>query len=557
MALFITTVVVVLPLLFLRTVAMDLENYISRYTGTTRLQRLLLIAQTEHLEDGLRLSALDLAIQQMQQDQNVRMYQRVMSNLAAYTPVSAMQNNSSNLPTMDHAWIQQTEAANRNHRHVLQGRLSTAKSHLHKEAIRTAVLALAQFDVQTGHLRDALTSLLQAVDYSTSRVQTAQISLLILQVSLALEQDHPPATTSSSFSPEAQHLSSSKQPAPVKSDSYSTTLIRSYVRKVERTLDAPGNWTPNVCGTLHDVRVQLKMALGLNHLSQGEWTEAAQLLAPLLTAVPSNNSNTTTSSSTTSSTTGTASSSGAPTSPTSAGTSTASGASTSPLDWPGVTSAADIALYASLLTLATQPRSAIVRLSDHPEALELVPAMKDLMIHWSRANYTKCMQAFSQTSVFLPPGDLYLNPTLWSLLCSKIRERCLLEYWMPYQCLSIDQMQKSFPSIPNMEDTLVDLMDRGLLDARIDARQRVLMKQPSGLQPMSDPTAPRVMDNTYAMLVRLACIRYKLALQKPRLAGGSHRTRDRNRDDDDDDESDSDPDVPMADVQQGNPDDIL
>lgn len=43
-----------------------------------------------------------------------------------------------------------TKATNRDTRHVLEGRLSSAQSRLHKDAIRTAYLALAEHDLRTG-----------------------------------------------------------------------------------------------------------------------------------------------------------------------------------------------------------------------------------------------------------------------------------------------------------------------------------------------------------------------------------------------------------------------
>ena len=55
---------------------MDLEAYISRYSGETRLQRLLLIANTTP-SDALANQAFSLAEEQIKRDGNVKRYNEV------------------------------------------------------------------------------------------------------------------------------------------------------------------------------------------------------------------------------------------------------------------------------------------------------------------------------------------------------------------------------------------------------------------------------------------------------------------------------------------------
>lgn len=61
------------------TTTLDLESYASRYSGATRLQRLLLIAKTVP-DDVVAQQAFDLAEQQMRQDGNVRQYKEVFGS---------------------------------------------------------------------------------------------------------------------------------------------------------------------------------------------------------------------------------------------------------------------------------------------------------------------------------------------------------------------------------------------------------------------------------------------------------------------------------------------
>lgn len=64
------------------TIAVDLETYASRYTGITRLQRLLLIAKTTP-SDTVSQQAFDLAEQQLRADGNVIQYQQTFGGVVA------------------------------------------------------------------------------------------------------------------------------------------------------------------------------------------------------------------------------------------------------------------------------------------------------------------------------------------------------------------------------------------------------------------------------------------------------------------------------------------
>eukprot|EP00980_Cylindrotheca_fusiformis_P001255 scaffold332_cov117-Cylindrotheca_fusiformis.AAC.15 len=567
---------------------MDLETYIARYTGETRLQRLLLIAQ-QTPDDAIATQAFGLAETQMKQDGNVERYKQVFgsssptssslqppgssgephSAAAAATTPSAGRRVPPTSAADAEAWILNTEASNRETRHVLQGRLASAQSHMHKDAIRTAYVSLAQHNMKTGHTREALTSLLRAMDYCVSRSQTAQLSILLLEAAFAAKSypqvreyvtkmEHTLSNTPAAAAATNSSSSSSSGTAAVAAAASSSSSS-------SPTASSGSSSTATGADILQDVAIKLKMASGLERMIQGDYSTAATILTKLILSTPA-----------------------------------------SKLEWPGVTCAEDIALYAALLTLATIPqknRTEILELAEHPEALELAPAMKELLLQWARANYVKCMQAFSQedavddensssSSSILPFPDLFLsggdNNDKWEKLCQTIRERCLLEYLRPYQCIQLSKMSELFPSVSNMEDTLVDLMGRGLLlNAKLDARANVLHKEPIGsidkkkkknvvdLYPMEQ----RILDDAYAMLIRLACLEHDLCVtsssssDRHRRLGVAARTRRSNNnrgprshfprmpndiedDDDDDDEEEGDDssmeDTPMLDVDSFN-----
>ena len=173
----------------------DLKNYISRYEtqSETALQRLLFLAHHFHNEEGgdgnntstITSNAFEMAVAQMKSTGNYRRY------LEEYGAIEASPDNASTTNAADHQSPELTGSPSRSggggdHHHphakniiqhyieydpnfapiskieaqnqleILEGRLSTAQSHIMKESIRTALLALAEFHKKRGELREAL-----------------------------------------------------------------------------------------------------------------------------------------------------------------------------------------------------------------------------------------------------------------------------------------------------------------------------------------------------------------------------------------------------------------
>jgi len=347
---------------------------------------------------------------------------------------------------------------------------------------------LAQFDIKTGHLWNGLNTLLRTTDFCSTRVQTAQISLLILEVCFAVQ---------------------------------AYTQVKEYLSKMEQTLGGrrgtASTTSPDATSeVLHDVAIKLKIARGLESMAQGDYTTTATIFVKLTMSTTSTK-----------------------------------------LEWPGVISAEDIALYASILSLATMPRSSILEFAEHPEALELVPTMKELLLQWHRANYPKFIELFTNAGSgnIVPEGDLYLSGSKWTTLSTMIKEKCLLEYLRPYQCVSLDYMMQIFPSITNLEDTLLNLMGRGIIqNAKIDERARVFFK--ISPKPIVNLTSieRRVLDETHATLISFACLEHDLVVQdvtgRSKRGTGGHLSLATARDinDDDGDLSGDEGDIPMLDA---------
>ncbi len=165
----------------------DLKAYISRYEAQseTALQRLLFLAHYFHNEEGggntspITGEAFEMAVAQIKSTGNYRRYLEEYGAIET-SPDNASTANADHSPELtsplrngggehpvskniiqyyieydpNFAPISKIEAQNQ--LETLEGRLSTAQSHIMKESIRTALLALAEFHKKRGELREAL-----------------------------------------------------------------------------------------------------------------------------------------------------------------------------------------------------------------------------------------------------------------------------------------------------------------------------------------------------------------------------------------------------------------
>lgn len=156
----------------------DLETITQRYTGEAALQRLVWVGQQDpSLAANAFRTAVDICMQR--------------KNTSRYKSIYEQPNVASlGLPALDTKWVSETESQNRRNMESLEGKLRTAEAHLNKDAIRSAYTELSDFMAQTGELSAALTYILKAKDYCSSRQQQASNSHRIL--SLAVFQRNYP-----------------------------------------------------------------------------------------------------------------------------------------------------------------------------------------------------------------------------------------------------------------------------------------------------------------------------------------------------------------------------
>ncbi|EOD43046.1 hypothetical protein GTA08_BOTSDO10042 [Neofusicoccum parvum] len=139
----------------------------------------------------------------------------------------------------------------------------------------------------------------------------------------------------------------------------------------------------------------------------------------------------------------------------------------------------DIAVYGGLCALASMDRSELQRLVleniDFRQFLELEPHIRRAISLFCGSKYTNCLEILeSYRADYLL--DIYLNPHIKELY-GKVRSKSIVQYFIPFSCVTLDQMAKAFatPSDVSIEDELTEMIHRGVLDARLDLVDKVIL----------------------------------------------------------------------------------
>ena len=169
--------------------SIDLPNYIARYSGEARLQRLLLLQDYfARNASGTSHSTNNPTGSYHSQQELVQNFlqQHLIDSKNTHHPMGrgASDATATTSGQLDDAWCRQTRNQNQRHRHILMQRLQAAQSQLQKDAIRQAYVALAQFDLQTGELHDAFQAVLRAKDYCLHYTQNIQVTMLLIEIAI-------------------------------------------------------------------------------------------------------------------------------------------------------------------------------------------------------------------------------------------------------------------------------------------------------------------------------------------------------------------------------------
>lgn len=214
--------------------SIDLDMYVSGYTGLMRIYRLIFLA--EHCPT-LRIDALKLALNYIMETHNTQMYNSVHKQLT-----DAANKSSVSIPIYDSNWVETTNKKGAMKLEKLDTDLKSAKSLAFKDCIRRGQEDLADHFLDMGDLTNALKSYCRSRDYCSNNKHITNLCLNVIKVSAFMQN-------------------------------WSNVL--SYVSKIETTLDAPG-LTSETTKEEAFIMCKVKCAAGLAELNSKRYKSAAK-----------------------------------------------------------------------------------------------------------------------------------------------------------------------------------------------------------------------------------------------------------------------------------------
>lgn len=142
----------------------------------------------------------------------------------------------------------------------------------------------------------------------------------------------------------------------------------------------------------------------------------------------------------------------------------------------------DVATYGGLCALASMDRTElqdrVLGNSDFRNFLELEPHIRRSINLFCNSKYSACLEVLEgyRNDYLL---DVHLSKVLGAMY-NRIRTKSIVQYFIPFSCVTLDEMATKFPSIGSpIEEELEEMINNGTLDARIDLVDRLLISPPT------------------------------------------------------------------------------
>lgn len=148
----------------------DLEQYISNYTGLTKIKRLLFVADNS---PDLRKEAARLAIQELKKGKNTQLYKEVVEKYG---------NDVGHV--FDGNWVATVDQEAQKELEKLELDLNGFRTNLIKESIRIGHNELGDFHFARGDMNNAVKSYLRTRDYCTSPKHVIQMCLNVIKIGI-------------------------------------------------------------------------------------------------------------------------------------------------------------------------------------------------------------------------------------------------------------------------------------------------------------------------------------------------------------------------------------
>lgn len=153
-----------------------------------------------------------------------------------------------------------------------------------------------------------------------------------------------------------------------------------------------------------------------------------------------------------------------------------------------IMTAHDLAVYGTLTALATLKRADLQNLAldsnkSFRSFLELEPQMRKAISLFVNGKYAACLEILARHR-----ADWLCDPYLQQhveILIRRVRQECVVLFFQPFSCVTLDEMAQTFggkggmaeqsgDQVVDIEAELVDMIQRRVLNARIDLVKRVL-----------------------------------------------------------------------------------
>ncbi|KAH0537402.1 hypothetical protein FGG08_005801 [Glutinoglossum americanum] len=141
----------------------------------------------------------------------------------------------------------------------------------------------------------------------------------------------------------------------------------------------------------------------------------------------------------------------------------------------------DVAIYGGLCALSSMDRNELQsKVLDNPNFrnfLELEPHIRRAVSFFCNSKYSQCLEALEayRRDYLL---DIHLQRHVAELYY-RIRSKSIVQYFIPFSCVTLSSMASAFvTNEESMESELVEMIQRGILDARIDTQNKLLTSTP-------------------------------------------------------------------------------
>mmetsp|Transcript_4465 Transcript_4465/g.8242 ORF Transcript_4465/g.8242 Transcript_4465/m.8242 type:complete len:633 (-) Transcript_4465:168-2066(-) len=282
--------------------------------------------------------------------------------------------------TYDPAFPAQAKRESQARLETLEARLATAQSHLTKDSIRTALLALGEFHKRRGELREAWRRVWKSREYvivggssmaggSGGGAEMIQISLLLIELGVDLRD---------------------------------WAKVHDTIARIEHTslgTSSSSNNPDNASDSLY--RSKLRAAQALTQLSSRNYLEAAKLFASTSIDLTNQFSNVI-----------------------------------------SAEDIATYGALLGLATFHRKQLHEYILDGNFKARLELVPTLRTALMHYSRAEYGPCLKILGEAEKEWIL-DIHLHHHLGGLM-DRIRDRCIVQYFTPYSSASLVTMGKVF-----------------------------------------------------------------------------------------------------------------